>query len=139
MSPPNRMSGNAGYQAGARLEVRVMKHLAAFGWVCFRSAGSKSPVDIVACRAGPSPAPFGRTAFVQSRRGGRLDPEEWNALYDLALDAGAAAVLVSAPPRGELTFLELTGWKRLDGPNRKPPARPWSPESGRAAGTLPPA
>lgn len=40
------------YQKGARFERRVKKELEKSGWFVVRSAGSKSPVDLVAIKNG---------------------------------------------------------------------------------------
>ena len=40
------------YIRGRALEYRVMELLKAEGWLCFRSAASHSPVDVIAGRGG---------------------------------------------------------------------------------------
>jgi Holliday junction resolvase len=40
------------YSRGANFERRVRKHLEQQGWVVFRSAGSHSPADLIALKAG---------------------------------------------------------------------------------------
>jgi len=40
------------YQAGANFERRVKKHLQEQGYCVFRSAGSHSPADLIALKAG---------------------------------------------------------------------------------------
>lgn len=40
------------YRRGRALEYRVMELLKAEGWLCFRSAASHSPVDVIAGREG---------------------------------------------------------------------------------------
>jgi len=40
------------YSKGANFERRVRKHFEAEGWVVFRSAGSHSPADLIALKAG---------------------------------------------------------------------------------------
>lgn len=128
------LNGNRSYQAGAALELKVMRDLAAQGWVCFRSAGSKSPVDVVACRAG-------EVAFVQSRRAGRLDTDEWNELMDLAERAGAVPVLVRSERVGRyavLTYGRLAA--RKDGTRgRRSPLASWEPAAAPPAGSPGPA
>jgi Holliday junction resolvase len=53
------------YRKGADFERRVLKHLEKQGYVVFRAAGSKSPVDLVALRSG-------EVMLVQCRVDGRL-------------------------------------------------------------------
>lgn len=40
------------YSRGANFERRVRRHLEDRGWVVFRSAGSHSPADLIALKAG---------------------------------------------------------------------------------------
>ena len=46
---------NKNYISGRRFEYRVKKHLENKGWVVFRTAGSHSPVDLIAFRKGLKP------------------------------------------------------------------------------------
>jgi len=43
---------NKNYQKGRRFEYKVKKWLEERGWICVRSAGSKSPFDLVAMKDG---------------------------------------------------------------------------------------
>jgi Holliday junction resolvase len=98
------VNGRGQYQRGTALENRVRKRLEANGYFVIRSAGSKTPVDLVAIKRG-------QILFIQCKRGGNLPAPEWNALYDAATDSGALAVLAEQLVRGQRYWL-LTGMKR---------------------------
>jgi len=57
------------YSRGRYFEYRVRDYLTSQGWVVFRSAGSHSPADLIAIRAG-------ETILVQCRAKGYLPPTE---------------------------------------------------------------
>ena len=60
---------NKNYNNGARRERRIMKKLEKEGWFCIRSAGSHSPIDIIAIKSG-------QFRFIQSKKTGYLTPQE---------------------------------------------------------------
>lgn len=111
MTTPAKPS-SSNYQRGRALEHRVRTHLRAQGYEVLRTAGSKSKIDLVAIKQG-------QILFVQCKRSGALPPAEWNALWDLALMAGAVPVLAEQlKPRGR-KYWRLTG--RKDQPGRRQP------------------
>jgi len=77
---------NRNYNNGARRERRIMKKLEKEGWFCIRSAGSHSPIDIIAIRHFYrfSTIPKGTIVnnsgtairFIQSKKTGYLTPQE---------------------------------------------------------------
>ena len=80
---------NNNYRNGANRERRIMKKLTAEGWFCIRSAGSHSPVDIIAFKSGDQEMTekLGRAPkylhlsgltirFIQSKATGYLTPAE---------------------------------------------------------------
>jgi len=75
------------YAAGRRFEWACRAALEAAGWTVWRVAGSRTPVDLVALRAGAPPV------LVQARRSGRIDPAERVALGDLAQRVGGLPVV----------------------------------------------
>jgi len=83
------------YQRGAAFERRVQQLLERQGWRVIRSAGSHSPVDLVAW---PPPGSvlwaLHRTWVVQAKRGRRLAPGEQDALREWADACQAEAVWV---------------------------------------------
>ena len=103
------------YQRGRRFEYRVRDHLRERGFFVVRAAKSKGVADLIAIRRGDTPL------LVQckgGRRGGSasLPPDEWNALYDAALAAGAIPLLACRVKR-RIRFVRLTG--RKDGARRE--------------------
>ena len=108
--------------AGARFENVVKAHLENAGYFCLRSAGSASPVDVVAFGGG-------QVVFVQAKRSGRIAPSEWNAFLGLARAVGAVPVLAES---GE-TVSRMRLW-RLTGDRLKRshtwPREPWRPLRG---------
>lgn len=107
---------NKNRAAGDRFEYKVRDLLIeGGGWFIMRSPASKSPIDLLAIRAGHDGP---EVMFVQCKTNGRLDPGEWDTLVDLAWEHGAEAVLAYRPSRGMVRFLLLTGHKergkRLD-------------------------
>jgi len=77
---------NKNYKNGAAREYRIMKKLEKEGWFCIRSAGSHSPIDIIAIKRlyGFSTIPKGTIVnnlgtairFIQSKKTGYLTPME---------------------------------------------------------------
>ena len=71
---------NKNYNNGARRERRIMKKLEKEGWFCIRSAGSHSPIDIIAIKPlqeaeGYNPSRI-LLRFIQSKKSGYLTPQE---------------------------------------------------------------
>lgn len=103
---------------GADYERRVGKVLEGHGYIVVRSAGSHSPADLVAMKPG-------ELVLVQCKLNGRLDPDEWNELRDMADATGGDPVLAQPGPRRRGTiFNRLTS--RKDGRGRQP-LGDWSP------------
>lgn len=105
------------YQRGAAFERRVMRDLEKRGYYVLRSAGSHSAIDVVALD-------YQVTLGVQAKLDGRCDPEEWNALWDLAATNKLDDALIASvgPRRGSpIVYSRLTGPK--DGVRGK--VAPW--------------
>ena len=64
---------NKNYNNGRAREYKLMRKLEAEGYVCFRTAGSHTKVDILAFKPGSS-CPYVR--FIQSKKTGYLSPQE---------------------------------------------------------------
>lgn len=83
------------YRRGADLERDVKRRLEDKGWFCVRSAGSKTPVDIVAVK------PDSRPLFVQVKGGRRgMTRAELLEFRDFCAEKNAVALLVDRPPSG---------------------------------------
>lgn len=110
--------------AGAAFERRVRKILEAEGYHVSRSAASLGPYDLDASKPG-------QRLFVQAKYTGRgldgipkIDPVEWNALYDLAIHLGAIPIAVCRPaPRRAPVFWRMTGRKSGQRGQRSPLVR----------------
>lgn len=106
------------YTEGARYERKVLGELSRMGYVACRSAGSHSPADVFAFK-------FGTCLLVQCKKNGRLDPDEWNKLFDYATKVEAIPLLARPGGRGCGTiYSRLTS--RKDGRGRQPLA-PYEP------------
>lgn len=107
------MSGAAQPRAGRLFEYMVRDDLIACGWWVMRSPASKSPVDMVAIRSVRHDLAVCRVLFVQAKRDGRLDPAEWNVLYELARRHGAIPVMAKRAlvRHVAVDYVELLGLK----------------------------
>lgn len=115
------------YERGAYLERRVRAHLQHDGYLVVRSAGSKSPLDLLAVKVG-------ETLLIQVKRGGRLPVADWNELVDLAdYYAGHAILATSDEKRGRLRFWRLTGRRKPYG--KTYPCEPFSTDRVRSRET----
>jgi Holliday junction resolvase-like predicted endonuclease len=94
------------YARGAAFERRVQAELEAEGYATIRSAGSHSPVDIIAVK-------HGQVLWVQvKRRSGTIPPADRVALLDLATRTHplARAIVAHQPiPRLPIRYRQLTG------------------------------
>ena len=82
------------YARGRSFENRVRKYLTKADFFTIRSAGSKGKADLVAI------SPGGKTVlFVQCKRSGLIDREEWNELLELASHHGALPILARGEER----------------------------------------
>jgi Holliday junction resolvase len=109
---------NASAAKGTRFELKVRDDLRKRGYFVMRSPASKSVIDLLA-------VDHRDVLFVQCKTNARLDPVEWNELFDLAMDKGGVPLMASKPSRGEIRYQRLIG--RKDGPGRQP-LDEWSPE-----------
>lgn len=106
------------YKSGADFERLCKAALESEGYACVRSAGSHSPADIIAMRAGETPV------AVQCKRDGRLDPAEWNGFLEWCEQAGALPVMAEKV-RGGIRWHEIKGRKTGRGSQ---PMEDWSLE-----------
>jgi Holliday junction resolvase len=96
------------YERGRTFEYRVRDDLKASGYEVFRSAGSRSPVDLAALVKG-------HTLLVQCKRDGGISPLERVSLAALAQRVGARAVVADSPKRGQIRYRQLVrdgDWKK---------------------------
>lgn len=88
------------YSRGRKFEYATMGRLREVGFLCVRSAGSHTPVDVVAWRAQT-------TWLVQCKRDGRLPVAEREKLCEWADEAGGVPVLAATAGRGTVEFIRL--------------------------------
>jgi Holliday junction resolvase len=96
------------YNRGRAFEWKVRDDLRASGYEVFRSAGSRSPVDLAALTKG-------HTLLVQCKRDGVISPLERVSLAALAQRVGAKAVVADSPERGKVRYRQLVrdgDWKK---------------------------
>jgi len=74
------------YSRGANFERRVRRHLENEGWVVFRSAGSHSPADLIALKAG-------EVMLVQCQTNGQFTRAKKGALQMLTEELGCQGCL----------------------------------------------
>ena len=105
------------YRNGRDFEWAVRDALTADGYACIRSAGSKSPADLVCIKPG-------EILFVQAKRDGKISPAERTALLALAamLPGVAAPILAYRTGRPAHVVYAL-----LLGPGPKDRC-PWIPD-----------
>jgi Holliday junction resolvase len=116
-----------GYDRGAAYERRVKADLEGHGYTVIRSAGSKSPVDLIACKPG-------EVLFVQCKTGivpanqSSVSGEEWNHLLEAAVFAGADPVIADRDPVHPLRIrYRLIVAPHWPGSHEWPAAR-WGPD-----------
>lgn len=101
-------SGRIQYQRGTRFEHQALCHFRASGYYAQRTPGSKSPVDVIAIKAG-------QVLFVQCKRDGTLPPAAWNELYDLAYRFGGIPLLADRPRPSVVRLWRLAQRKGTSG------------------------
>jgi Holliday junction resolvase len=106
------------YRNGRAAEYRVRDLLRDRGYFVLRSAGSGTPVDLVALKNG-------ETRLIQVKRSDSCGPGEWNQLYDLAAAVGAVPMLAVAAPRKPVDLYVLAG--RKDGSGTRQPREVFTP------------
>lgn len=94
---------------GASFELAVAHDLVSAGWWATRVSASKGGCDVIAL----SPD---EVLLVECKLHGRLDAEQWNDLYDLAMRCGAVPVLAFREYRKtRIHYRRLMGLKNRPG------------------------
>ena len=104
------------YSRGRDLEYAVKHKLEDLGYKCIRTAGSHSPLDVLAARKG-------ERLGIQAKLGGSISSKEWNELWEWC-DAYEFQPLIVERDRG-LKFHLVTGRKLERG---KYPWTLWEPQ-----------
>jgi Holliday junction resolvase len=92
------------YDNGRRFEWAVRDHLIADGYDVFRSAGSKTKVDMTAVKTG-------QLLFVQCKRDGKISPAERAKLLQLAtlIDCAVPVLAWKEFGKAQVLLAVLTG------------------------------
>lgn len=86
------------YSKGANFERRVKKELEKYGWFVVRSAGSKSPVDLVAIK-------YGKCVMYQCKYGdAKMSKKELDRFDELCRDLYTAGYLAYTDKSGHVEF-----------------------------------
>ena len=89
------------YRRGADFERKVRSMLESKGYLVIRSAGSKTPVDLVALKKGETPV------LIQCKISGRITDIEVRELKIEAEKAGAKPALAYKAENGKIQIKEL--------------------------------
>ena len=108
------------YAFGRELEYAIRDELRSYEYFVLRSSHSETPVDLVALRKG-------EVLLIQCKRDGILAPKGWNALWAIAEDNHALALLARKQPKTNIgnLYWRLTGGKIPH--QRNPPMEVWHP------------
>lgn len=93
------------YEAGRRFEWAAREYLRRNGYDVFRTAGSKTKVDLIAIK-------IGQVLFIQCKRDGKISPAERSELWRIAATVGPTALPILAykdAGRAAVLLDQLTG------------------------------
>jgi Holliday junction resolvase len=116
------------YRRGNTYEVRVKLALERDGYRVWQSRGSKSPADLIALKPG-------QTLLIQVKSGPTepgvesLPGASWNALWDLAQQVDAEAIIADRDPdrQRRIRYRRITAAHQ---PRRQSwPCQPWRPDT----------
>ena len=103
---------NKHYVSGRRKEWKVQEILESEGYATFRTAGSHTPVDVLAFwqkteKSWPLATPY--PVWVQVKSSTPMSNDEWNVLFLNAHSCGALPILAECLPRKPIKFYVLLG------------------------------
>jgi len=105
VSARQKKNNRGAYKRGRGFEYEVMRYLESKGYFCARSAGSHSPVDVIALKAQVGWHPL---LLVQCKYGDSAKAGDYIPLLDLA-DAGSGLPLLAwRVPHGTTEWWEVT-------------------------------
>ena len=116
---------NKHYLAGRKKEWKVQEALEAEGYMTFRTAGSHTPVDVLAFYEIGLRLVQGSAVWVQVNSKSPISNDEWNVLYQHATRCGAIPVLAICLSRKPIQFYQLLGTRAKN--SHVKPWTPWSP------------
>lgn len=116
---------NKHYLAGRKKEYEVIELLEAESYICFRTAGSHTPVDVLAFSEIEDTG-VAYAVWVQVKKStAPMSNDEWNLLYQKAIQCGVTPVLAEYTPRKGIVFYQLLGTRRPR--EQKKPWTEWQP------------
>ncbi len=89
------------YRRGANFERRVKQYLVDRNWTVLRSAGSHTPIDLIAFRQG-------EVQLIQCKLSGNISSQAKTQLLEIAKENGFRAFIASRNGK-EIEFMELEG------------------------------
>lgn len=108
---------NRNYVNGRSFEYRVRDLFEAKGYFVMRSAGSRTPVDLVALKDG-------EILLIQCKRHGVIGSEDINILRAVSLQCSGKALLAEIP-KGKTRGVEINEVTGKMAKSGKRPVRPW--------------
>jgi Holliday junction resolvase len=92
------------YSRGRSFEYDVRDQLVSEGYECFRSAGSKTKVDVIAIKAG-------QILLIQAKRDGRISPAERVSIQATAalIDCAVPVLAYKTVGKSAVLLARLTG------------------------------
>ena len=103
---------NKNYESGRRFEYRVKEYLEKKGYYVMRSAGSKSPFDLIAIQT-KGMSSIAPTILIQCKHGAKISKQERNklALLQSRFVGGIIQSIVAwSKPHGKIEFYQ---WKLI--------------------------
>ena len=100
---------NKNYQSGRSFEYRVKKYFEKQGYYVMRSAGSKSPFDLIAIETNYTKGKLISThiLLIQCKHGSKVLPKERLELFDLERDMiGVTCFVAYSKSNGPIEFYE---------------------------------
>jgi Holliday junction resolvase len=119
---------NPAYVSGTYFERRALEDLRHNGYICWRTPGSKSVVDIIALKPG-------QVLLIQAKAGLTAPTgTEWNALFTLANMVGATPLIADRAGRGRIRYRRIT---HPHSPHKHDwPAMIWTPDDAELAAAI---
>ena len=96
---------NKNYESGRRFEYRVKEYLEKKGYYVMRSAGSKSPFDLIAIQI-KGICSINSTLLIQCKHGAKISKQERDkiALLGSRFVNGIETILAWSKPHGKIEF-----------------------------------
>ena len=96
---------NKNYESGRRFEYRVKEYLEKKGYYVMRSAGSKSPFDLIAIQT-KGMSSIESTILIQCKHGAKISKQERDnlALLQSRIVGGISIICAWSKPHGKIEF-----------------------------------